>query len=107
MPFYDLDEMICERHFHQKDLVITDLEKDVCMGCGKKYTHRRINFSSLELQKDYEGLYDVEFILECAKCRSERKKIKELRMKIEKLEEEILNIEYDAYSRKNNKNKET
>jgi len=101
MPIYDLDKFICDRDF-QEDLVITDLEKDVCMGCGKKYPHRKINWGNLELQKEYEGLVEVEMILECARCRSDRKKIKELKMKIEKMEEDILNIEFNKFSRKYN-----
>lgn len=93
MPIYDLDELLC-RDF-QEDLVITELEKDVCMSCGKKYPHRKINWGCA-----YEGLKEVEFIMDCAKCRSDRKKIKELKDKIEKMEQEILDIEFETFRRK-------
>lgn len=97
----DLDRIICDSDY-QPDLVITDLEKDICMDCGKKYTHRKINWGNLDLQSKYEGLVEVEFILECAKCRHNRKKIKEIKDKIKKMEQEIIDLEFDTFSRKYN-----
>lgn len=106
MPIYDLDRIICDSDY-QEDLVISDLEKDVCMCCGKKYPHRKINWGKLELQKDFPNLVEVEFILECAKCRHNRKKIKELKDKIKKMEDDITDIEFDTFSRKYNIMKNT
>jgi len=78
---------------------VTDIDKTMCMSCGKKYPHKVIYWKDEEIQFE-EGIKEVKYLFNCCACRTLFDKINECELKISKVYQDKLNFEYELFRRK-------
>ena len=59
-------------------IIVSDLNSNICMLCGRNYPHKKIYYKTY-----YEGLKQMEHITECTTCRNILRRKKEIDYLIE------------------------